>query len=168
MVSPNYDARRVAEQLLLARTTRGSTPTRPGITPGRSQLLRQPPLLRPLRPQRPARNARQERPRGRGADRRLSPPLEQRAQRGPDLHDSARRCCRARAPAGRGIAASTSAARRTWAGSIRPRSASPPTLHQRDPAALPADPHQRLRAARRSARAADRTARATTSTCRKS
>ena len=83
-----HAARRDAEQLLLGEQL-ALRHLHVGHHPRRSQLRRQQPLLRPLRAQRPARNPRQERPRGRSADRRLSPSLEQRAQRGPELHDRA-------------------------------------------------------------------------------
>ena len=116
-------ARRDAEQLLRGEQL-ALRHLHVGHHPRRSQLRRQPPLLRALRPQRPARDARQERPRRGGADGRLSPPLEQRAQRRPERPRSGRRCCRARASAGRVIAGWTSAARKTRAGSIWPRSAS--------------------------------------------
>ena len=138
-----------------------------GHHPRRSQLRRQQPLLRALRPQRPPRDARQERPRRGGAHGRLSPPLEQRAQRGPELHVRAD--------------AAVERARRL--------DAPPPAGHQRRGrrgrirhglARLPAHatPARCRRGSRRSAstttpaprsaRAAARTVRATTSTCRKS
>ena len=119
MVSPNSIAGRRRQQLLPAREL-AVRHLHLGHHPHRSQLLRQPSLLRPLRPQRPARDPRQGRARGDRADRRLPPPLEQRAERRPELDADAEPAVE---PA-RGLDAAPPARhqrrRGSWAASTRP------------------------------------------------